>query len=72
MSKKYYIFDSDALINFHKRIFFSITIFVFIYFIVFFRIVDVMILKKVINLNNDIIQIKKRGNIYDRNGFFIV
>ena len=47
MNKKFYFFDSDALKNFHKRIFFSITIFVFIYFIVFFRIVDVMILEKV-------------------------
>ena len=71
MTNKFYFFDSNALKNFHKRIFFSITIFVFIYFIVFFRIVDVMILEKVINLNNDIIQIKKRGNIYDRNGFLL-
>ena len=71
MTKKFYFFDSKALKNFHKRIFFSITIFVFIYFIVFYRIVDVMILEKVINLNNDIIQIKKRGNIYDRNGFLL-
>ena len=71
MTKKFYFFDSKALKNFHKRIFFSITIFVLVYFIVFFRIVDVMILEKVINLNNDIIQIKKRGNIYDRNGFLL-
>ena len=35
MSKKYYIFDSDALINFHKRIFFSIIIFLFFFSISF-------------------------------------
>ena len=68
MNKKFYLFDSNALKNFHKRIFFSITIFVFIYFIVFFRIVDVMILEKVINSDKNINQITKRGNIYDRNG----
>ena len=68
MSKKYYIFDSDALINFHKRIFFSITIFLFVFFIAFYRIVDVMLLEKSINVSNDAKQIIERGNIYDRNG----
>ena len=71
MNKKFFLFDSNALKNFHKRIFFSITIFVFIYFIVFFRIVDVMILEKVINLDKNISQITKRGNIYDRNGLLL-
>ena len=54
MTKKFYFFDSNALKNFHKRIFFSITIFVFIYFIIIFRIVDVMLLERSIHLKNDI------------------
>ena len=68
MSKKYYIFDSDALINFHKRIFFSITIFLFVFIIAFYRIVDVMLLNKSINVSNNTKQFIERGNIYDRNG----
>ena len=68
MSKKYYIFDSDALINFHKRIFFSVIIFLFVFLVAFYRIVDVMLLEKSININNNAKQITERGNIYDRNG----
>jgi len=68
MSKKYYIFDSDALINFHKRIFFSVIIFLFVFLVAFYRITDVMLLEKSININNDAKQITERGNIYDRNG----
>ena len=68
MSKKYYIFDSDALKNFHKRIFFSITIFILVFFIAFYRIVDVMLLEKSISVSNNSKQIIQRGNIYDRNG----
>ena len=71
MSKKYYIFDSDALINFHKRIFFSIIIYLFVFFVAFYRIVDVMLLEKSINVNNDTKQIIERGNIYDRNGILL-
>ena len=68
MSKKYYIFDSDALINFHKRIFFSVIIFLFVFFVAFYRIADVMLLEKSINISNDAKQLIERGNIYDRNG----
>ena len=68
MSKKYYIFDSDALINFHKRIFFSVIIFLFVFLVAFYRIADVMLLEKSINISNDTKQITERGNIYDRNG----
>ena len=68
MSKNYYLFDSDALINFHKRIFFSITIFLFVFLISFYRLIDVMLLKKTINLDNNATQIIERGKIYDRNG----
>ena len=55
MSKKYYIFDSDALKNFHKRIFFSITIFILVFFIAFYRIIDVMLLEKSINVSSMIL-----------------
>ena len=41
--KNFKIFDYDALINFHKRIFLSIIIFSCFYFIAIFRIADVMI-----------------------------
>ena len=43
-NKKFKIFDCDALINFHKRIFFSIIVFSLFYFRAIFRIVDVMII----------------------------
>ena len=65
MSKKFYIFDSDSLKNFHKRIFFSITIFIFIYLIVFYRIIDVMILDKNNIIKNNIKEVIERGNIYE-------
>ena len=67
MPRKFLIFDSDALNNFHKRIFFSITIFIFFYFVAIFRIADVMIFK--INAK-EYISVKtviERGKIYDRN-----
>ena len=48
-SKNFKIFDSDALKKFHKRIFFSIVVFLCCYFLAIFRIADVMILE--INLN---------------------
>ena len=67
-SKKFKIFDSDALKNFHKRIFFSIIVFVCFYFVAVFRIADVMIF----DINNEefseIINQPERGKIYDRNG----
>ena len=31
MKGKFYIFDSDALKNFHKRVFFSISVFFFVF-----------------------------------------
>ncbi len=67
-SKKFKIFDSDALKNFHKRIFFSIIIFSCFYFIAIFRIVDVMAfdLKKIEYQKQ--VQKNERGKIYDRNG----
>ena len=46
MEKKFKIFDSDALKNIHKRVFFAITIFSIIYFGAFYKITEIMILKK--------------------------
>ena len=68
MPKKFLIFDIDDLKKFHKRVFFSIIVFLSFYFIAIFRIADVMIfesnVKKIININEKI----ERGKIYDRNG----
>ena len=71
MTKKFLFFDSNALKNFHKRIFFSITIFIFVYFVAFYRIVDVMIFEKSNNVINNNSQIIERGSIYDRNGYLL-
>jgi len=68
MSKRFFIFDSDALKNFHKRIFFSIIIFISFYLIVIFRIANVMVFE--INTKQAILIEEEavRGKIYDRNG----
>ena len=71
MSKRYYIFDSDALKNFHKRIFFSITIFLFVFVIALYRIMDVMIFEKTLHSFSKTNKFIERGNIYDRNGFLL-
>ena len=67
-SKKLKIFDSDALKNFHKRIFFSIIVFAFCYFIAIFRIADVMVFEFANSEPNKKIKNIDRGKIYDRNG----
>lgn len=67
-SKKFKIFDSDALKNFHKRIFFSIIIFLICYFTAIFRIADIMILDIYVNESLEIANKNERGKIYDRNG----
>ncbi|MFL2510503.1 MAG: peptidoglycan D,D-transpeptidase FtsI family protein [Alphaproteobacteria bacterium] len=67
-SKNFKIFDSDALKKFHKRIFFSIVVFICCYFLAIFRIADVMILEINLNKNQKFSLISERGKIYDRNG----
>ena len=67
-SKKFKIFDSDALKNFHKRIFFSIIIFLSCYFTAIFRIADIMIFDIYANESLEIVNTPERGKIYDRNG----
>ena len=67
-SKKIKIFDSDALKNFHKRIFFSIIVFLFCYFTAILRIADVMIIDFTKKDSKILIKENERGKIYDRNG----
>jgi len=71
MNKKFKFFDSDSLKDIHKRLFFSVTIFTLIYFVVFYRIADVMIFNKAIANISKEIQTNQRGNIYDRNNVLL-
>jgi len=58
MSKKFLIFDSDDLKKFHKRVFFSIIVFLGFYFVAIFRIADVMVfennVKEITNIKTNI------------------
>ena len=67
-SKKLKIFDSDALKNFHKRIFFSIIIFFCCFIISIIKLADVMVFEITNNEIKKISKISDRGKIYDRNG----
>jgi len=71
MPKKIIIFDSDALKNIHRRIFFSITIFIIVFSIIFFRISNIMILEKSSNIINSDKKNENRGKIFDRNGVLL-
>tara|TARA_B100000575_G_scaffold103074_1_gene82156 strand:- start:9883 stop:11532 length:1650 start_codon:yes stop_codon:yes gene_type:complete len=68
MSKKFKLFDSDSLKSVHKRVFFSITIFIFVYCISIYRISDIMLSENNISQENLVSLNKIRGNIYDRSG----
>ena len=71
MLSKLKLFDSDSLKLLHRRVFFSITIFIFVYFISIYRISSLMLFPDFID--DSIVKTKKdiRGNIYDRNGTII-
>ena len=71
MVKKFHFFDIDALKNFHRRIFFSIIIFLIVYSIAFYRISDLMLIDRQINIMHLKEKITVRGNIYDRNGYLL-
>ena len=43
MDKSFTLFDSDSLKNFHKRIFFSMVVFLLVYFVAIYRILEVML-----------------------------
>jgi len=68
-NNKPFLFDSDSLKNFHKRIFFSVLIFCFCFTSAFFRITYISVSSHFDDPSNVIInQDLNRGNIYDRNG----
>ena len=67
-----FLFDTDSLQNFHKRIFFSILVFLFFFFSVFYRISFITIS----SYFDTPLQVKlekkeNRGVIYDRNGIVL-
>ena len=64
-----FLFDSDSLKNFHKRIFFSILVFLFFFFSVFYRISFISI-SSYFDIPSQVKSEEKdnRGIIYDRNG----
>ena len=71
MSKKFLIFDSDDLKKFHKRVFFSIIVFLGFYFVAIFRIADVMVfennVKEITNIKANIVALEK---LYEGSGGF--
>ena len=67
-----FLFDSDSLKNFHKRIFFSILVFIFFFSSVFYRISFISISSYFDDNLKVVIKEKvTRGNIYDRNGIIL-
>ena len=69
---KPFLFDSDSLKNFHKRIFFSVLIFSFFFSSAFCRITYISISSYFDDPSKIIIkQDITRGNIYDRNGLVL-
>ncbi len=68
MFKKFKLFDSDSLKLVHRRVFFAITIFIFIYFISIYRISSIMLFPDIIDEKTTITKQVLRGGIYDRNG----
>ena len=68
MSSKFKLFDSDSLKFVRKRVFFSITVFIFLFLISIYRISDIMLFANNISHEKLVSQNELRGNIYDRNG----
>ncbi len=72
MYNKPFLFDSDSLKNFHKRIFFSILVFLFFFFSVFYRISFISISSYFdVPLKIKLEKKEIRGNIFDRNGIVL-
>ena len=68
MAKSFILFDSDSLKDFHKRIFFSMLLFLLVYFVAIYRITQIMIIApvyKIVQVNETF---EERGKIFDRNG----
>ncbi len=68
MSSKFKLFDSDSLKFVRKRVFFSITVFIFLFLISIYRISEIMLFANNISQEKLVSQNELRGNIYDRNG----
>ena len=68
MVQKFKLFDSDSLKLLHRRVFFSIIIFIFVYSISVYRISAIMLFPEIKNENSNIAKTYIRGDIYDRNG----
>ncbi len=68
MFYKFKLFDSDSLKLLHRRVFFSITIFIFVYFISIYRISEIMLFPNIIDEQFSTSNDDLRGDIYDRNG----
>jgi len=71
-NNKPFLFDSDSLKNFHKRIFFSVLVFCFCFISAFTKITLISVSSHFdqpskVTTNQDL----KRGNIYDRNGLIL-
>ena len=71
MLSKLKLFDSDSLKLLHRRVFFSITIFIFVYFISIYRISSIMLFPDLIEDTTNYVKKDIRGSIYDRNGNII-
>ncbi len=68
MRKKFRLFDSDTLKLLHRRVFFAITIFIFVYIISIYRISSVMLFPVNTDENYSAVKNNVRGEILDRNG----
>ena len=68
MLSKLKLFDSDSLKLLHRRVFFSITIFIFVYFISIYRISSIMLFPDLDDDTTNYVTKDIRGSIYDRNG----
>ncbi len=73
-NKKFKIFDSESLKDIHKRIFFSIAIFIISYFFIFYNLFESMVFEQHLQKNKDVVINTKeiqRGSIFDRNGVLL-
>ncbi len=66
--KKFNLFDSDSLKLLHRRVFFSIVIFIFVYSISIYRISSIMLFPEISDQNYNLTNKNLRGEIFDRNG----
>jgi len=71
MTNKFVLFDSDSLKNFHKRIFFSILVFIFFFSTAVYRISNIMIFSENELVSKTIKNNEQRGKIFDRNGILL-